>query len=166
MNQPWRLLLWTSIVLLASACSVPQSALRMPPQLADMQNDPSSFVVVTVGNEPPWMPARAGSTVHDYDGGGSYGVTSAASATVHALAHDYGLSEVSAWPINTLRVYCVVFRLPTAEMRPSVIGRLARDRRVESVQALNKFRTEGRPAGGTTSHPHAAVRKNDFHRTG
>jgi Subtilase family len=134
-----------AIALLASACALAPAARRAAPLPAQVLSAPSQFVVVTVRNDPRTLASRAGSTPRAYDEAGAYGTTSLASATVHSLERSYGLREISAWPIMTLRVHCVVFRVPSSAQRSQLLGQLERDPRVESAQPLNEFATEADP---------------------
>jgi subtilisin family serine protease len=136
---------------LVAACAAQTQAARAPPLPNTVRSDPSRFVVVTVANESHAVASRPGSTPRGYDATAQYGVTSAANATVRALEHDYGLSEVSAWPIASLRVHCIVFRVPADGTTDGTVTRLAHDPRVESVQRLNEFTTQGETAGDSHS---------------
>jgi len=151
-----RLLALASLALLSgvlvSGCAtlVAPQAKPIPQQARD---DAAGYIVVTLRNESRVLPEHPGSTPRGYDSAGRYGVTGSASAAARALEHDYGLREVSAWPIATLHVHCIMFRLPGATVRATLIAQLGNDRRVESVQPLNEFTTE--------SEPEAAVAKSD-----
>ncbi len=110
---------------------------------------------MTVRNEPRAQAEHPGSTPRGYDAAGRYGVTGSASLQARALERDYGLREISAWPIATLHVHCIMFQLPAATARATMIALLGNDRRVESVQPLNEFTTQSvpesparRPRGG------------------
>jgi hypothetical protein len=140
-----RILAPAAIAMLASACAVTPGARRAAPLPELARSAPSRFVVVTVRNDTQTRTARAGSTPRGYDDAGAYGTTSLASATVHSLERAYGLREVSAWPIMTLHVHCVVFRMPLSTERSELLGQLARDPRVESAQPLNQFATQADP---------------------
>jgi hypothetical protein len=145
-----------ALVLLASACSVTSVSRRAPPLPAQARTNPARFVVVTVRNDTHTRTAQAGSTPRGYDDAGAYGTTSIASATVHSLERSYGLREVSAWPIMTLHVHCVVFRMPLSAQRSELLAQLARDPRVDSAEALNEFTTEAAPpppTNGTQNRP-------------
>lgn len=98
------------------------------------------YVVVTVRNPAALLP-RAGSTLRDYDGPPSYSASPIARREVSALAAAHDLVEVDGWPIAALGVHCVVFKLPAGARSEEVLRHLQRDRRVESVQPLNSFRT-------------------------
>ena len=94
---------------------------------------------------------------------GVYRVSASTRAIAHSLERDYSLREVSAWPIDSLRVNCVVARLPDLTLRAALIARLARDSRVESVQPLNEFTTETeyRRGHAARSCPHPGFRQAD-----
>jgi hypothetical protein len=131
---------------LMAGCALRQDGLRAPELPAQARADPTGFVVITVRNEPQAALATPGSTPRGYAGAGLYRVSASAQATTHALERDYKLHEVSAWPIESLRVNCIVARVPDPSARDTFIARLERDSRVESVQPLNQFKTEGAPA--------------------
>ena len=132
------------IGLLAAACStVP--ALHAQPIPEQARANAGRYIVVTLRNEPRAQAEHPGSTPRGYDAAGRYGVTGSAGLQARALEHEYGLREISAWPIATLHLHCIMFRLPGATTRQGMIARLATDRRVESVQPLNEFTTETDP---------------------
>ena len=135
------------LALLLEACTAPAARLmRAPPLPREMQAQPSLFVVVTVHNAARPLATHPGATPRGYDAASRYGVTAAASAAVHALEQDYGLTQVSAWPITTLSVHCIVFRVPPPKTPASMVALLSKDPRVESAQPLNEFATETAPA--------------------
>jgi subtilisin family serine protease len=140
-----RIALSAALALLSSACAVTAGFKRAAPLPEQARSNPARFVVVTVHNEARTHAVRAGSTPRGYDDAGAYGTTSVASATVHSLERSYGLEAVSSWPIMTLHVHCIVFRIPLSVQRTQLLTRLARDPRVESAQALNEFVTQAEP---------------------
>jgi hypothetical protein len=99
------------------------------------------MIVVTVRNPDGPVPARAGSTVRDYNVQVGYSASPAARAAARAIAAQHRLREVSAWPIGLLSVHCMVFEIPTGIDRDETLERLRRDRRVESAQPLHSFDT-------------------------
>ena len=127
---------------LLAGCALRQDAMRAPELPSQARADPTRFVVITVRNEPEPAVATPGSTPRGYGGAAVYQVSASARATVHSLERDYSLREVSAWPIESLRVHCIVVRLPDLTPRSTLIAQLARDSRVESVQPLNQFTTD------------------------
>jgi subtilisin family serine protease len=132
------------ISLLATACSITRP-LQANPVPAQVRASAERYIVVTLRNQPLSQAEHPGSTPRGYDAAGRYGVTGSASLQAKALERDYGLREISAWPIATLHVHCIMFELPGATARPTMIAQLASDRRVESVQPLNEFTTQSEP---------------------
>ena len=108
---------------------------------AAARSDPSRYLVVTVRN-PVAGPARAASTSRGYDAAGPYIAGGTAHRVSRALAADYGLEEVSRWPIALLDVHCLVYGVPPTGDPGQLAAALKRDRRVESVQPLQGFATE------------------------
>ncbi len=144
---------------LLAGCAVQQDALRAPALPSQARLDPERFVVITVRNEPQPAIATPGSTPRGYAAAGVYGVSATARAITRSLEHDYRLQEVSAWPIESLRVNCLVMRLPDLTARSTLIARLARDSRVESVEPLNQFTTEAVP--GANGGPDVLPARSD-----
>lgn len=139
---------------LLAGCALRQDAMLRTPELpSQARADPARFVVITVRNEPEPAVATPGSTPRGYGGTGVYQVSASARATVHSLERDYRLHEVSAWPIESLRVHCVVVRLPDLTPRSTLIAQLTRDSRVESVQPLNQFTTDTDSSAGESNAP-------------
>ena len=132
------------IGLLATGCSLTRP-LQADPLPAQARSSAASYIVVTLRNEPTSQAEHPGATPRGYDAAGRYGVTGSASLQAKALERDYGLREISAWPIATLHVHCIMFQLPGATARATMIAQLANDRRVESVQPLNEFTTQSVP---------------------
>ena len=149
-RPPFRLLAIATLGLMAG-CALRQEAMRPPELPAQARADPEQFVVITVRNELQPAAATPGSTPRGYGAAGVYGVSADARAVTHSLERDYSLREVSAWPIESLRVNCVVVRVPDLTPRATLIARLARDSRVESVEPLNQFTTQSSIPSSTDS---------------
>jgi len=128
-----------AVLALVAGCALQQRAMGPQALPAQARDDPARFVVITVRNEPQPAVATPGSTPRGYGAGAVYGVSAGARAVTHALERDYRLQEVSAWPIESLRVNCIVARVPALTARSALIAQLQRDTRVESVQPLNEF---------------------------
>lgn len=129
---------------LAGGCATGPSPSSVPPGAplpVDATEAPERYIVVTVPNLGVPLPTRAGSTLRGYDDFPAYSVSSAAESAARAIATDYGLEQVSAWPIAVLRVHCVMYRTPEGEAREAVLARLATDRRVQLAQPLQTFAT-------------------------
>ncbi|MGH8170845.1 MAG: S8 family peptidase, partial [Steroidobacteraceae bacterium] len=125
-----------------AGCALQQDALRPPKLPAQARTDPGRFVVITVRNEPEPAFAPPASTPRGYAAAGVYAVSASARALTRSLEHDYRLKEVSAWPIESLRVNCIVVRVPELTRRSTLIARLEHDSRIESVEPLNQFTTQ------------------------
>jgi subtilisin family serine protease len=134
------------IGLLSTACTTARTQAASPIP-APARADATRYIVVTLRNDSPAQAEHPGSTPRGYDAAGRYGVTTSASLQTRALERQYGLRQISAWPIATLHVHCVMFELPGAATRGAMITQLARDERVESVQPLNEFTTQSAPEG-------------------
>lgn len=132
------------ISVLLSACASLAGS-HAQPITEQVRTDAARYIVVTLRNDPRAQAEHPGSTPRGYDAAGHYGVTGSASSQGRALERDYGLRAISAWPIATLHVHCVMFQLPAASSRATLIAQLGNDRRVESVQALNEFATQSVP---------------------
>lgn len=159
-----RLLAFTALGLLAG-CALSQGPLHAPELPAQARSDPGHFVVITVRNEPGPAVATPGSTPRGYAAAGVYGVSASARTIAHSLERDYRLREVSAWPIESLRVNCIVARVPDLTPRDTLIARLQRDSRVESVQPLNQFTTEAEsPASGDPNSPLSDTERRSYRR--
>jgi Subtilase family len=126
---------------LSSGCATIGKS-QAQPIPAQARADAGRYIVVTLRNDPQLQAEHPGSTPRGYDAAGHYGLSGLASTQVTALEHEYGLRQISAWPIATLHVHCIMFEVPGATVRATMIAQLTNDRRVESVQPLNEFTTE------------------------
>jgi len=135
---------WVSIIgaaVLASACG--STPVRIESRALDNQpsESPERFIIAAVESEPAAYVAHAGGTPRSYDAIADYGPSSHARRVMRALERDYGLREVSAWPIEPLHVHCAVLELPAGADRNAVLAALAKDRRVKLTQPLQTFAT-------------------------
>ena len=144
------LMLGVGVWLCACAVLAPAAGPSLAPALtpgelpAAIRRAPERYVLVTVPNEPSSLGVRAGSTLRGYDGAGGYSVSNRARSATRAIASDYGLKEVAAWPIVALRVHCVVFEIGAAADRAALLAKLATDARISLAQPLQTFRTSTR----------------------
>ena len=118
--------------------------------------EPGDYLVVTIRNTVVPAPVRAASTPRGYDAVGPYIAGGEARAAGRGLAADYGLVEVSSWPIALLGVHCLVYGIPGGADRGALAAALQRDRRVESVQPLQAFNTES----AAYNDPYAGLQQN------
>lgn len=77
-----------------------------------------------------------------------YSISAEAERNAAAVGHDYALVEVDRWPMRSLAVVCIVYRLSGKQDRDDVLARLNADSRIESAQPLNRFETAARPVDG------------------
>jgi len=134
-----------AIVAMASACS--SAPVRIDSRaLGDQVNQSSDrFIIVAVDNAPAAFVAHAGGTPHGYDAVANYSATAQAHAAMRAVEREYGLREVSAWPIDPLHIHCAVLEIPSGADRNKLLESLSRDKRVKLTQPLQTFatRTDG-----------------------
>jgi hypothetical protein len=133
------------LALMASACS--NTPVRIESRALADQNSRSSehFIIAAVDNDPTVFVARAGGTPRGYDSVAVYGPSLAARRMMRALENDYGLREVSAWPIDPLHMHCAVLEVPEGTDRSTVLAALAHDRRIKLAEPLQSFATRGEP---------------------
>jgi hypothetical protein len=114
--------------------------------LADQYSRSSEhFIIAAVNNDPPAFVARAGSTPRGYDSIAIYGPSPAARQMMRALENEYGLREVSAWPIDPLHMHCAVLEVPEGTDRSTMLAALAHDRRIKLAEPLQSFDTRTEP---------------------
>ena len=136
----WRLgvavaLAAAALVLCGAATAAPPPVLTPP----EVRSAPGQFIVVAVANPVSGRPAAVGGTAHGYGGGTNYRVSASATNTLRELARQYSLTPVSEWPIEQLKMHCVLFRIPPGTTRDAMIEKLKADKRVLIVQPLNEF---------------------------
>jgi subtilisin family serine protease len=74
------------------------------------------------------------------------------------VAGDYALEEIAHWPIRSLSVLCVVFRVADTDDRDVVIDLLRADPRIESAQRLQRFTTHA-PATQAYDDTHIGLQR-------
>ena len=99
------------------------------------------LIIAAVDNDPTPFLASAGGTPRGYGNIVPYGVSSAARARMRSLEKDYGLREVSEWPITLLRMDCEVLQIPDGADRASLLAAMSADPRVKLAQPLQTFST-------------------------
>ena len=166
----WRLAaLVAAIVPFAVACTnpslVPPSNVDIDPSvLRQIHDDSERLIVVAVDNPSESVPMLAGTTIGAYDGGPGYAPYGSARAAIDAIAQDYKLDPVMAWPIVPLQVHCAVLEVRDRRTRAQVIELLSHDKRVKLVQPLQSFRTVGslsKPSGDAGIVPDMAAAASD-----
>lgn len=127
---------------LMCGCAGPRSAVRAAVDPQRLSDHPGRYIVAGVDNEEPIPAGHAGSSPKGYDGLTVYGPTSRAAQVLHAVERDYGLREVTAWPIAPLHMHCAVLELSAESDAAAVVAALAHDRRVRIAQPLQTFTTQ------------------------
>jgi len=116
--------------------SAPDGAARLQSAARD---DAARFIVLAVTNEPVTGVVRTGGTLRAYAAGNGYVVSDAARRTLRALARQYHLQPVAAWPIALLQMQCAVFAIPDDVTRAQLLASLQGDHRVALAEPLNTF---------------------------
>lgn len=96
-------------------------------------------IVLAIANPLAPPPMHAGSNLLGYAASKHYAASQHAVSTMDALAREYGLREVAAWPIKPLGLYCAVLEPPPGVSRDKLIATLAQDARVQLAQSLQNF---------------------------
>lgn len=134
---------WLPGLLVLAACACSNTPVRIESlALADQASHPADHLIIAaVDNEPAGIAVRAGSTPRGYDSIATYGPSPAARLMLRSLENDYGLREVSAWPIQPLHMHCAVLEVPAGTDRRTVLDALSHDQRIRLAQPLQDFST-------------------------
>jgi subtilisin family serine protease len=101
---------------------------------------PLPRIVVAFANPPHAGPGSAGATGSRY-GGVGYSLGQSAQQLSRRVAAAYQLREVDSWPIQALKMHCVVFEVTNGRPVQEVLAALAKDSRVVLAQPLQEFHT-------------------------
>jgi subtilisin family serine protease len=150
-----------ALALVALALNATASAANPPVHTPpEVRAAPAQFIVVAVANPVSGRPAAVGGTAHGYGGSSNYRVGATATAQIRDIARDYSLTLVSEWPIEQLRMHCVLFRIPPGTTREALIDRLRGDRRVVIAQPLNEFESATTAESPGFQDPYAKLQAN------
>jgi subtilisin family serine protease len=141
------------VVMVIATASYAAAPTLMP---EDARSDPSQFIVVTIANPQTARSGTVGGTTRGYQGTGGYRASPAAAAVVRDLSRDYSLTSVSEWPIETLQVHCIVFKVSEGATREEVLEKLRQNDRVIIAQPLNEFAS----ASSAYDDPYAKLQEN------
>lgn len=130
-NNPLRVLLLASAVL-ATSCAVTGD----PPETTAAEK---RQILLTLKQADPRALRLAGPPGKSYLKRRGYRSSPATERTLDQIAKQYELERVDGWPIRSLGVYCEVFGLGEGQELDGLVGQLAEDPRVDSVQAMNTF---------------------------
>lgn len=150
----WRLVTLLSFCL--CACAHTPLATEAKTAATRLSDDPERYIVAGVDNEEPIPAGHAGSSPKGYDSLTVYGPTSRAARLLRSVEREYGLREVTAWPIAPLHMHCAVLELPTNADRASLVAALTRDRRVKIAQPLQTFTTQ---TAGAYDDPYVGLQR-------
>ncbi|MBX9902099.1 MAG: S8 family serine peptidase [Burkholderiaceae bacterium] len=131
--------------------------------LASQFDHPERLIVVAVNNSPSFVDGRAGSSVGGYGKFRVYSGNAEALELVQAIAKEYGLREVTAWPIDVLNMHCVVMEVMGNSSIEITLEALTKDQRVRLAQPLQTFNTQGAelapssPLANRYNDPYAAL---------
>jgi hypothetical protein len=129
------------LALTTGACSTSPVRIQSAALADQVSSSPESFIIAAVDNEPAGFEARAGSSPRGYAGAVSYGPSEVARQTMRSLETEYGVHEVSAWPIAPLHMHCAVLEVPAGVNRDTLLAAMAHDGRVKLAQPLQSFET-------------------------
>jgi len=115
------------------------TALAASAMADDRATDPARDILVTFANE--GANAVSSGISEPYRKRKRYSISAQARQHASEIAADYGLIEVDRWPIRSLSLFCLVFRVPAGLDREDVLRRLEADPRVESAQPAQRFET-------------------------
>ena len=118
-------------------------------------------IIVAVADVPD--PAvGVGATPRGYGGMPAYSGSARGAARAAGVARDHGLRELAAWSIESLRLRCAVYELPTDAARDAVLARLAADPRVRIAQPLQVFETLSTPSDAPAAYddPYLGLQHN------
>lgn len=129
------------LCLMLCACGSNPVQIKSRAALNRLSGSAERYIVAGVDNATVAPAGHAGSTPRGYDALSAYGPSAHARQVLLALEKDYGLREITAWPIDPLHMHCAVLEVPPGADRASVLTVLARDERVRLAQPLQSFST-------------------------
>jgi hypothetical protein len=150
-----------ALALVALALGPAVSAANPPVHTpSEVRTAPTQFIVVAVANPVSGRPAAVGGTAHGYGGASNYRVGASAAAQIRDIARDHSLTPVSEWPIEQLRMHCVLFRIPPGTTREAMIEKLRGDKRVVIAQPLHEFESATSVESPGFEDPYAKLQAN------
>jgi hypothetical protein len=134
---------WAAILAVAALSGCGNAPVRIESKaLGDVPAQSSErLIIAAVDNDSTAFLANAGGTPRGYDNIAPYGASSAARARMRSLEKDYGLREVSEWPIKPLHMDCAVLKIPEGADRAALLAAMSADPRVKLAQPLQTFST-------------------------
>ena len=124
------------------ACSSTRVAVEARAGAGTVTDNPDRYIVAGVDNEAAPDAGHAGSSPRGYDELAAYGPTPHAQRLLQGLEREYGMREITAWPIAPLHMHCAVLEIPAGADRVAMLAALTQDRRVRIAQPLQTFVTQ------------------------
>lgn len=101
------------------------------------------ILVTFVDRSIDWAPL--GRAVNQYRPRGEYQNSAWSRRIATRLAEDHRLYQVAEWPITALGVHCVAYEIASDQSIEQVLESVSRDKRVDSVQRVHRFRVLSDP---------------------
>ena len=139
-----------------SACANTPIATEANMAAKKLSDVPERYIVAGVDNQESIPAGHAGSSPKGYDSLTVYGPSSRAARLLRDVERDYGLREVTAWPIAPLHMHCAVLELPSNADRATLVAALTKDRRVKIAQPLQTFTTQ---TAGAYDDPYVGLQR-------
>ena len=79
--------------------------------------------------------------------GGRYLVSVDVRRAARRIERQFGLERLDEWPIDTLRIHCIVYAAPDSADVDALLSELRAEPRVESAQRLNTFEVQTQETG-------------------
>lgn len=127
------------VLLVGCAADPPRIHASLPAAGPDLPTQ--RLIIAAVENRPVPFFARAGGAPRGYDAITGYGPAANATSRLRAVESDYGLHEVSAWPIDPLHLHCALLEVPSGADPAALLAALAKDSRVKVAEPLQTFST-------------------------
>ena len=134
---------------------------RAAPPATDASDPELQLLVMIEAGTPHYQPGVAGGS-----GYAAHGARVRAESVAAAIARDHGVKLVHGWAMPALALHCFVMEVEPGASTAAVAERIAADRRVESAQPVQLFRTLGHSdaaAGHRSSERQAELAQ--LHRT-
>ena len=108
----------------------------------DSSNDIATRILVTIPHSGS-SAQRLGDPGTFYLRRRGYGPTPSINRTLDGIADDYNLRRVDGWHIASIDQYCEVYEIRGEQSSEDLIERISSDPRIELVQPMNYFETQG-----------------------
>ncbi|HUF72623.1 MAG TPA: S8 family serine peptidase [Gammaproteobacteria bacterium] len=112
-------------------------------RLVDSEATLSRQLLITTRQESGAAVSLLGSPGDFYFRRRAYGPTPVVDRTLDQFAEDYDIRRVEGWYVASIGEYCEVYEVGPGQAVEEVIERISADPRVELVQAMNVFETQG-----------------------